>query len=43
MWPLDKAPTINRDEKISFDEAVDKMCTNYAKRLEWLDNEISKM
>lgn len=41
MWPV--TSTVNGDESLSFDEAVERMKAAYQERVAWLDNAISNM
>ncbi|MBQ6283698.1 MAG: hypothetical protein IJK70_02765, partial [Bacteroidales bacterium] len=35
--------TVNKDEELSFDDAVATMKNNYVKHLEWMDSQISAL
>ena len=41
MWPITQV--VNKDEGMSFDDAVDSMVASYNAKLEWMDKEIGKM
>lgn len=41
MWPITQ--TVNRDENLSFEEAVDRMVTSYEERFDWMDSAIRAM
>jgi hypothetical protein len=39
MWPI--SSTVNGDEKMSWDEAVDRLKNAYQAKLNWLDTQIN--
>ena len=41
MWPITQV--VNKDESMSFDDAVESMIASYTAKLEWMDKEIGKM
>ena len=41
MWPITQV--VNQDEKLSFDDAVERMISAYESKLNWMDREISKL
>lgn len=40
MWPITQV--VNKDESMSFDDAVDSMIKSYTAKMEWMDTEIGK-
>lgn len=41
MWPIDQE--VNKDEDMTFDQAVAAMISSYEHKLEWLDGQISNL
>jgi len=41
LWPITQV--VNKDEHMSFEDAVESMIDAYNAKLEWMDNEIGKM
>jgi len=40
MWPISQV--VNRDEKMSFDEAVGSMINAWQSKFEWMDDQIRR-
>lgn len=38
MWPITQ--TVNYDEKLDFDQAVERMIESYQNKLEWMDEQL---
>ena len=41
MWPITQV--VNKDEGMSFDNAVESMISSYTAKLKWMDKEIGKL
>ena len=41
MWPITQV--VNKDESMSFDQAVESMTEAYRSKLEWMDNQITHL
>ena len=41
IWPMES--TVNEDQDLTFDEAIERMITAYKAKLQWLDTEIGGM
>ena len=41
MWPITQV--VNKDESMSFDQAVESMTEAYRSKLEWMDNQITRL
>lgn len=41
LWPINS--TINGDEKMTFEESIDRMIQAYTQKLEWMDKQITNM
>lgn len=45
MWPLSahSAGSVNGDQELSFDEAINRLIEAYSNKLSWMDNQINRM
>ena len=41
LWPI--SSTVNGDESMSFDDAINRMISAYEAKYQWLDTQISGM